>query len=379
MANIAILVGNSDYHSLGTLACCHDDLLAMRELLEATGKYAEIEIIENTQADDLKSRIRAVIDKGPSTDELLFYFTGHGYQYDSEFFYCTTNFDSKRPNETGLSSSELHTLLRLANADLVVKVVDACNSGTSLVKDGSFAIQQKQGFKNLIQISSCLELQNSLTGDPLSPFTEKFRVSALRKLDEAVYYTDIIYTLRDEFLENAYQTPFFVTQGTGREQFVDNAKRFDGLRAKLAARAASSPPPLAPEGQEVAPAAPSLQELLQKAELRMGTREQMGSFVGAFFDNLIEKISMADIANFFEMIVSEHSDFKEETARGFIIRVLSKEPRPDNFVTATITRKWRRSRWASAAAVGLLGMLGDDADYQETYDLGSIAPCKGRS
>src|ERR1019366_1641737 len=136
--------------------------------------------------------------------------------------------------ETGLSISELHVLLRTPEADLVVKVIDACNSGALLIKsDGSFLPVNKQGFKNLIQISSCLDSQNSLTGDPLSVFTEKFRAAALRKLDGEVYFTDIIYALRDEFLQDDYQTPFFVAQGTGREQFVGNAKRLDGLRAKL--------------------------------------------------------------------------------------------------------------------------------------------------
>jgi hypothetical protein len=45
MPNIAILVGNTDYKSLAKLECCRADVAAMRELLEATEKYAAIEII----------------------------------------------------------------------------------------------------------------------------------------------------------------------------------------------------------------------------------------------------------------------------------------------------------------------------------------------
>src|SRR5258706_12122115 len=78
MANAAILVGNIEYQRLSKLECCHDDLLAIKQLLEATEKYEEITIIENAEADPLKSQLRAAVDKVQSPEELLFYFTGHG-------------------------------------------------------------------------------------------------------------------------------------------------------------------------------------------------------------------------------------------------------------------------------------------------------------
>jgi uncharacterized caspase-like protein len=134
MPNVAILIGNSNYDSLEKLACCHCDLLAINQLLEATGKYEYITIIEDSPAADLKKRLRESIEKLNKPDELFFYFTGHGYMHDSELFHCSINFDSERPNQTGLSTEELHIILRLAEANLVVKVIDSCHSGTSLIK-----------------------------------------------------------------------------------------------------------------------------------------------------------------------------------------------------------------------------------------------------
>ena len=236
MSNTAILVGNTRYTSLSELACCHDDLVAMKELLEATLRYShsDIEVIENADADDLKARVREAIAKQSSVDELFFYFTGHGCQQDEDFYYCGTEFDPMKPNRTGISTNELHALLRMASADVVVKVVDACNSGTVLVKSGQgFTSEQEHEFRSLIQISSCLDSQTSLTGQPLSVFTEKFRDSALRKTEGIVHYTDIVYSLRDEFIGNNDQTPFFVLQGTVRERFVDDAKRLNTLRERV--------------------------------------------------------------------------------------------------------------------------------------------------
>jgi uncharacterized caspase-like protein len=173
MTNLAILVGNTKYQNLAKLDCCELDVAAMQELLTATQKYEIFEIVLNATADETRERIRAAVSKDKSIDEVFFYFTGHGVQQEDDFYYCGTNFDNRKPNETGLSTDELHSLIRLAEADLVVKVVDACNSGTLLVKDGvGFLGQNKHGFKNLVQISSCLDSQNALTGNPLSVFTE---------------------------------------------------------------------------------------------------------------------------------------------------------------------------------------------------------------
>ena len=369
MANTAVLVGNSDYDSLSTLSCCHDDLVAMKELLEATKKYSEIEVIENNNADELKSRMRDAIDKNQSTGELFFYFTGHGWQQEEEFYYCATNFNLKRPNETGLSNTELHTLLRLANADVVVKVIDACNSGTLLIKaDSEFISNEKHGFKNLIQISSCLQSQNSLIGEPLSIFTEKFRGSALRKKEGTVYYTDIVNTLRDEFIQNNEQTPFFVSQGTGREYFVEDARRLDALRAKLTTQTESSVQS-ENEAPQTQPTAQSLQTLLEETEKNIATREKITSFVNIFFDDLIEKVSNDEFPDFFDLNIVGHSDFEEATAEGFITRVLSRENRPDKFVTATISREKIRNPLQMLSTAVALGMFGNDQRYRDVYDL----------
>jgi hypothetical protein len=280
MTNLEILIGNTDYRNLPRLNCCQDDVLAMKELLTATEKYEEIIIIENSEADEMKSKLRAAVDQARSLAELFFYFTGHGLQHETDFFYCATNFDARKPNETGISTTELHTLLRLADARLVVKVIDACNSGTHLVKsEGAWVSQSKEGFNNLIQIASCLDSQNSLTGKPLSLFTGKFRDAALRKAEGAVYYTDIISMLRDEFIENDTQIPFFVSQHTGREQFVEDAKRLSALRASLE-QVRTGLGENVPTAIQHVPERMTLLERLRAADAKVVQPELMSSFVG---------------------------------------------------------------------------------------------------
>lgn len=340
MPNAAILIGNSEYRNATRLQCCRADVLAVEELLIATDKYEKITKIENVDADELKERLRAALDAVKSPEELFFYFTGHGFLHETEFFLCAKNFDPKRPNETGLSETELHTHLRLPDAKLVISVLDACNSGTLLIKsNNAWFTQQPKGFRNIIQFASCLDSQSSLTGDPLSVFTEKFRAAALRKTEGVVYYTDIVNTLRDEFLDNNAQTPLFISQHTGREQFIDEAKKLDELRQHLEAQNiahAVVPTTTAPPTPAV-----SLLDRLRAVEAKVVTPEAMEKYVGGFFDNLKNDFATNDFADFFILEIADHPRFEEDITEQFIIRVLNNEKRPDNFVTAHHLRKKR--------------------------------------
>lgn len=337
MNNIAILAGNAAYKHLSRLDCCRADVAAMKELLEATGKYGHIYVIEDTDADDLKDRMREALDRQQQTDEVFFYFSGHGFQNETDSFLCASNFDEDHPNDTGLSNTYLHELLRLADANLVVRVVDACSSGVRLLKSNAgFLRATKAGFRNVIEISSCLDVQDSLTGDPLSPFTDAFRKAVMRKDVGPVFYQDIIGTLSDDFQEHAVQTPYFATQCTARERFVDDASCFAALKASL------TPPPATEvvEDQDTNVVIPekteqSLLQALQAVEAKIVKPERLQAFVSALFDGLQAALTTDEFAEFFETAFSEHSDFVEPTARAHIIRVLNQETRPDNFVRSS--------------------------------------------
>jgi hypothetical protein len=313
MANAAILIGNSGYRNLHRLDSCGADLVVMRELLEAAEKYDAITVIEDADADSLKLQLRDAIDKVSSPNELFFYFTGHGHGHEGELFYCATNFDGSRPNQTGLSTTELHTMLRPANAGLVVKVIDACYSGTRLIKseDGFFRLP-KDGFQSILQIASCLDSQNSLNGTPLSLFTGKFREAVLRKLEGPIFYMDIVSALRDAFIGDEDQTPHFVAQLTGREQFIEDATKLDAVRKSLEAARAAAAPADPPAAIVINP--PSLLERLRSAEAKVVTPKLMSEFVGKFFDGLNQKISTDEFAEFFDLERVEHSTFQESNA-----------------------------------------------------------------
>jgi len=380
MTNVAILIGNSAYKSQAPLPCCANDIEAVRNLLEATGHYDLITPLLDTGADELKNALRKAIDEQENLCDLLIYYTGHGYQHEAEFYYCASNFDPKRPNETGLSNSELHELIRPGNPALLVKIVDACHSGAPLIKRGlQYPTVEKGTFKNVIQISSCLDNQVSLTGDPLSEFTASFCKAALSKSDGIIYYTDLISAIRDEYIDNESQTPHFVSQSAGREIFAEDASRLAAFRVEFdkswndknnrenndededqTVTSQNSP--------DERNRSPSRLEILEAAEQKLIRPENIATITDGVFDGIISELNTDEYSDIFDLEIVEHADFRESTTRGFIIKQLHKESRPDNFVTADIIRtRKKKSRWNFG--VTALAALYDDDDFDESWDL----------
>lgn len=373
MTNIAIIVGNATYKNATDLPCCLEDAIAIEALVRATGRYDVILKLSDVTGDALRDAMRDTIGDRANVGEILFYFSGHGFSSENDFYFCGTEFDRKRPNETGLSSSDLHTFLRAANPNLVVKIVDACHSGALLLKsDERYPPAPKGGFKNFIQISSCLDSQTSLAGEPLSEFTEKLCVAATRKEDGVIFYTDIENALRDEFIENDAQTPHFISQVTGREVFAEDAAALTEFRKQFEKdwRGAEAPAllPALQDGDEVGE--PTLLDILKSSEAKIPSGEQMAAFIDALFSGVENEVRSSEFSDFFNISTVVHSDFYEDITQAFIIRVLSKEERFDKFVTATIKReKKKRGPFDIALKMSAMSGLYGDYDIVEQYDL----------
>ena len=178
---------------------------------------------------------------------------------------------------------------------------------------------------------------------------------------------DIVNSLKDEFIQNDDQTPFFVFQVTGREAFVEDAHRLDALRDRLALVLQSPNEYQKEEGSTSPPM--SLQKLLEIAEQKAVTPELISSFTNLFFDTLIRKVSTDEFSEYFDLDVVEHSNFEESSSEAFIIRVMSRQDRPDEFVTAKIKNDKPRNLFNIFTTPMLLGLPENDKKYREEYEL----------
>ena len=346
--SVAILVGNAHYSAMDDLECCLEDLEAVQSLVEAAGRHDKIHKVGDVDADGMREAVRKALPAGVPVDEVLFYYSGHGAAIAEEFYFCGTGFDERNPNTTGLSQRDLHDALRAAKPRTVVKIIDACASGTQLIKsERQPPPLPKDGFRNVLQLASCLDSQSSFGGEPLSAFTQALCDAALQRTEGPVYYSDVVNALRDHFIDDEVQTPFFVSQGTARELLVDDAAKLAPFRALFEERwggTSGGADEDEGDGDEEAaePVERSIAELLAEAEKRTAGPEEAKAAIDALFDTTIERVSTDVFADMFETKRVEHRRYEEPTIREFMIRCLSREPRPDNFVTADVTRRQRQ-------------------------------------
>ena len=153
----------------------------------------------------------------------FFYYSGHGEFANDEFYYLLSDFDNKKRNQTSLQNNEVDDLIRNLNPQIVIKVIDACQSGTSYIKESDvlskYFNETKKGFNKCYFLNSSLSNQSSYQDENLSFFTNSFVQSLKEHPSNEIRYKDIIDYILDDFNDNNEQTPFFVIQAELTEKF----------------------------------------------------------------------------------------------------------------------------------------------------------------
>ncbi|WNZ49130.1 caspase family protein [Leptolyngbya boryana CZ1] len=224
--NVAIVLAVSDYQNVGCLPGCNLDAQLMKNLLHTTGRYSEILFIDkNTDSIQVKEELTEFItkNKGKVFDEIFFYYTGHGDFHSNEFYYILSDFNSNQYRQTSLSNLEVDNLLRQLNPALTVKIIDACHSGVTYIKDNEIFYkhldESKNRFNNCYFMFSSMTDQASYQSKKISHFTKSFIDSVLHYSSTDLRYKHIIDYISDEFERNSLQKPFFVIQAGFTETF----------------------------------------------------------------------------------------------------------------------------------------------------------------
>jgi hypothetical protein len=235
--NIAIVIAVSNYTSPGNnLPASKKDGEIMSVILNATKKYEKVLTINSNETSSQTKEILSnffVECKGVKIDELFFYYSGHGEFSNDEFYYLLSDFDHKRKNQTSLQNNEVDDLIRTLNPHIVVKVIDACQSGTSYIKESDvltkYFNETKKGFNKCYFLNSSLSNQASYQDENLSFFTYSFIQALKDHPTSEIRYKDIIDFILDEFNGNQDQTPFFVIQAELTEKFCSLTPEFKNI------------------------------------------------------------------------------------------------------------------------------------------------------
>lgn len=224
--NLAIVIGVSEYENVNDLPGCQSDVDLISKLLEVTSKWDDVlTISKQTDSKSIKAKLSEFIKKhqDEKVHDVFFYFTGHGLFDGSEFYYVLSDFSDDKRKQTSLENAELDNLLRSLGAEITIKVVDACQSGTRYVKDpesfSKFLITAEKAFKKCYFYFSSNNDQYSYQTAKISDFTQGFVTAFIDRPNTEVRYKDIMDSLADRFEANTKQTPFFIMQGNYTETF----------------------------------------------------------------------------------------------------------------------------------------------------------------
>ncbi len=201
-----------------------------------------LSVLDPQSAAEAKEKISDFIKKYHDRRvlDILFYFSGHGLYRDDEFYYVFRTYDEIRPRETCLENSELDDMLRALSPELTVKIVDACNSGLSYIKNPSelttlnkHMLATKQRFSNCYFLFSSCRDQSSYADDTMSYFTRALLESIISREFGPVRYKDLVNAVADFFDGNTNQRPFFVIQAEQTEVFFSLDENLKALVSRV--------------------------------------------------------------------------------------------------------------------------------------------------
>jgi hypothetical protein len=132
MSKRALLVGIDNYDKVSSLSGCINDAVAMKEVLERNedgSKNYECRILTSSDPEPvtrkyLRQQWKELFEN--FTDDILFYFSGHGTPTDVGGYLVTQDGEIDDP---GLSMNDLLTLANNSKAKSVLLILDCCFSG----------------------------------------------------------------------------------------------------------------------------------------------------------------------------------------------------------------------------------------------------------
>lgn len=282
MINLGIVISVAEYSGeLKSLPGCHKDGEAIANVLQYTQRFHDVLVINNSSGKDntiskeVKSKLVEFVGnhKGKEIGEVFFYFSGHGDYSDNEFFYLMSDYQSAHKNRTSLQNSELDSLVRSLSPQLFVKVVDACHSGISYVKNSGelekHFNESRNSFKKLYFMFSSQSDQSSWQDSNLSYFTHSFLSSLVTSEAGAVRYKDIADFVSDDFEIIGVQTPLFVIQADFTEPFCEASASLRDIIGKYGIGGSTSA-----KANGVSPAILSIADIIREDAKRYSSQEE---------------------------------------------------------------------------------------------------------
>ena len=128
LKGVALVIGESKYETLGTLANPNQDARAIDDLLDDLG--FEVDRVLNADADRLREAIEEFIENAEDADVALVYYSGHGIEVGGENYLVPVDATFDTPEAAGASLVAVAPMLEALSkvAPVTIVLLDACRS-----------------------------------------------------------------------------------------------------------------------------------------------------------------------------------------------------------------------------------------------------------
>lgn len=129
MKTLALVIGNNEYHESAKLNNAVNDATSIKNEFEKLGFDVISKI--NFKAADISELYQEFAEKIPLYDATIFYFAGHGFEFEGENYFATVDCQIPPANQYAAKQSclELNEILKIykKNTDKVnIVIIDAC-------------------------------------------------------------------------------------------------------------------------------------------------------------------------------------------------------------------------------------------------------------
>ncbi len=211
--NYLLVIGINSYTSWPQLNNAVSDAKAVSEVLTNQYKFdaQDVTILMNEQAtrSNIYSALRSYIEKVTSRDNLLIYFSGHGYfdKLMSEGYWVPV--DAQGKDVSGfLPNSQILKVIENINSQHTLLVADACFSGSLFASGTRGYTDQVEKYKSRWGLASGrLEVVSDGSAGTNSPFAQSFIGFLQTNSEPKVAVSDLVQYVKKKVTEANNQTP----------------------------------------------------------------------------------------------------------------------------------------------------------------------------
>ncbi|HQU42192.1 MAG TPA: caspase family protein [Pirellulales bacterium] len=168
----AVLIGVEKYYRASPLRFTVNDAQQLAETLANYGGFSPQHILRMTDnatnprrrplRSSILSELPAWLQKPQSNDQVLVYFSGHGFRDDSgKLYLAPIDCDPDNPEATGIAIEWFHKVIGECRAKFKLLVLDTCHAGSEKGKGDGTGVSADELARSFENLSGVLTLASS--------------------------------------------------------------------------------------------------------------------------------------------------------------------------------------------------------------------------